>query len=644
MTASRSCRDRRLAFSAILLLAVSPNAFAAEPKSGVESVLTPETIGFLHVRIQDVWDSPGLAFYRKMLASLGADEVKAFNGKFAPNPLQFETVTVVMPSVNVRMALPDGRPVGESMLWVVTTKKPIDRVDLVKSLGLEARTKSHRGSDYLFEESRWAGLIQLDATTLVVGSEDSIIRLIEQRESTKGTDSQLAKIFAGQASKHSAMLAVNPTALATPEILKGVPDALAPLLKASVAWAALELKKETHLSLNIEFATAEQMAAGEKAVEAVRTMAQGLIALGMREMQSEETKATKRPLMSLLDMPSHFTPMLGKAALKYLESTLKALTIETKENTLRIGANLSEFFPANADALAIMTFAAVADVGAGSYYFSYQYPGGPNEEIPYYIKEKFNRVSAALEAYQKDKGTFPPAAIYDKNGKPLLSWRVLILPYMEQRPGDLPQIGNGPFGYVEKSVGPVIKDAPDRQNLKTFEDLYKQFKLDEPWDSLNNKKLIERMPQMYRIDFAATNYRMQNNWKTGMQVFTGPGTLFPGQNAVSKGQVKDGLESTIAVVFRDDPLSAVPWTKPADIPFSADKRLPKLFSIPPGSQGGKPPAPKGVFVIMADGQSRKLPPDFDEKAFKGLVTIDGGESVKVPDPKTKTDSPKFEKK
>ena len=43
---------------------------------------------------------------------------------------------------------------------------------------------------------------------------------------------------------------------------------------------------------------------------------------------------------------------------------------------------------------------------------------------------------------------------------------------------------------------------------------------------------------------------------------------------------------------------------------------------------------------MADGQSRKLPPDFDEKAFKGLVTIDGGESVKVPDPKTKTDSRK----
>src|SRR5262249_21670890 len=60
----------------------------------------------------------------------------------------------------------------------------------------------------------------------------------------------------------------------------------------------------------------------------------------------------------------------------------------------------------------------------------------------------------AMHTYLDQHGTFPPAAIYDKDGKALLSWRVLLLPYIEADP------------------------------------LYKKFKLDEPWDSAHNKKLL----------------------------------------------------------------------------------------------------------------------------------------------------------
>ena len=68
---------------------------------------------------------------------------------------------------------------------------------------------------------------------------------------------------------------------------------------------------------------------------------------------------------------------------------------------------------------------------------------------------------AQLRRRQQEPSRRPIKA--DKDGKPLLSWRVLILPYVEQ------------------------------------EDLYKQFHLDEPWDSEHNKKLIEKMPAVYRV-------------------------------------------------------------------------------------------------------------------------------------------------
>jgi hypothetical protein len=79
--------SRRVAIGAILLLAVPPTAFATDSKSSVESLLTSETIDLLHVRRADVWNRPSMAFCRKMLGSLGADETEVLDRKFAPNPL-----------------------------------------------------------------------------------------------------------------------------------------------------------------------------------------------------------------------------------------------------------------------------------------------------------------------------------------------------------------------------------------------------------------------------------------------------------------------------------------------------------------------------------------------------------------------------
>ena len=629
MTTPLAVRSWRLALGAVLLLFVPSTAPAADPKSSVESLLTAETVGFLHVRIADVWESPAFAFSRKILASLGADELKALDGKFTPSPSQIESLTIIMPTRDIRMAIPDGRPNGDSMLWVITTKQPLERGELVKALGLETRTKAHRGTEYLFDEEHWAGIIQLEPTTLVIAAEDSIVRLIAQRETGKGKESPLARVFAREASKHSAVLAVNPPVLATKEFLKEFPEASWPLAKATSAWMALDLKQEARLSLAIEFATAEQTATGRKAVEALRKMFLDKIARGMKELQNDEAVATRRPVMGLLDMPSFFSPIVAKSLLKYVESSLKGLTVETKETTLQTTLNLSEFFPAHGEALTVLAFFAVSG-GSSSSYVNYR--GYDRDEIPYYLRDRFERLSAALQAYHADKGSFPPAALFDKAGKPLLSWRVLILPYLEQRPWENPNFG----------PRPPFKGPNDPALAKrTYADLYKQFKLDEPWDSLNNKKLLERMPPPYQAEYTTYNWRQRSDWKTGMQVFTGPGTLFPGREAVSRGHVRDGIETTIAIAFRDDLPNAVAWTKPLDMPFNPKRQLPKLLHLPPDHRGPTGPQAHGIFAIMADGQSRRFPVDFDERQFRGMITIDGGESVKLPERRKDPFQPKF---
>jgi hypothetical protein len=167
-----------------------------------------------------------------------------------------------------------------------------------------------------------------------------------------------------------------------------------------------------------------------------------------------------------------------------------------------------------------------------------------------------------------------PADVVDKDGKPLLSWRVLMLPYIEQAA------------------------------------LYKQFKLDEPWDGPTNKALLEKMP----ATFASPRVTVKKAGYTVYQGFAGPGALFEaGKKMTFPASVPDGTSNTI---FTVEASVAVPWTKPADLPFDEKADLPDLGK----AYNGTP------LVGLLDGSVRQInTAKVSATTLKGAITLGGGE-------------------
>jgi RNA polymerase sigma factor (sigma-70 family) len=191
------------------------------------------------------------------------------------------------------------------------------------------------------------------------------------------------------------------------------------------------------------------------------------------------------------------------------------------------------------------------------------------------------QIGIAMLTYHDAHKALPLHAIYSKDGKtPLLSWRVALLPYIDQ------------------------------------EELYKQFKLDEPWDSPHNKKLIAKMPAMYATPSGKKGMpEKTEEGRTHYQVFTGPDTLFDGAKKMTFEDVGDGTSNTILVIEAKDP---VIWTKPDDLP------LPKEKNKMPGVGGL---FKSGVHVLLCDTSVHFLRRDLAPDVLRALVTPNGKEEV-----------------
>jgi hypothetical protein len=181
------------------------------------------------------------------------------------------------------------------------------------------------------------------------------------------------------------------------------------------------------------------------------------------------------------------------------------------------------------------------------------------------------QILLAMHNYHDTYGRLPAVAFHDKDDKPLLSWRVALLPFLEEA------------------------------------DLYKQLKLDEPWDSENNKALLSRMPKVY----APVRGKHKEN-ATVYQVFTGKDMPFQEKRQSRiPASFPDGTSNTILVV---EAAESVPWTKPADLAYDDTKDFPKL--------GGM--FKDRFHVALCDGSVRAVRLKFDEPTMKAFINPSTG--------------------
>ncbi len=188
----------------------------------------------------------------------------------------------------------------------------------------------------------------------------------------------------------------------------------------------------------------------------------------------------------------------------------------------------------------------------------------------------------AIACYHDDKGHYPPAYLADEQGRPMHSWRVLILPYME------------------------------------LSDLYQQYDFSEPWDGPHNRTLAAQMPRV----FAFSPLERPGNTTTNYLAVVGPETAWPGAMGATTDSIGDGLATTILIV---ENLGAdVHWMEPRDLRL-ADMEL-------------QVNSPRGVSspyvdsaVAMLDTSLYRLKAGTRPDTLRALLTAKGGEALSYDD-------------
>ena len=193
---------------------------------------------------------------------------------------------------------------------------------------------------------------------------------------------------------------------------------------------------------------------------------------------------------------------------------------------------------------------------------------------------QLKQIVLALQHYEAVHGCFPPACRTDAKGKPMHSWRVLILPYLELKP------------------------------------LYDTYRFDEPWDGPNNRKLAKPL-SLYQCPSASDKERTAG--MTNYVAVVGPGTMWDKPQGVKQSDVADGLSNTILVVELAD--SDIHWMEPRDLDI---RSLPKKINLLPGISSKHV---RGACVALADGSVRFLNEETAAATLEALLTRNGGEAV-----------------
>jgi hypothetical protein len=531
------------AFSASAVYAQPAAGRAAKPKLDLGYV-TPDCVAAVSLCPQSVLASPDMELLpTEVLSAWGIKE-------FGIDPLQIEHVLVIVEPPAAGPAAAESPRGGTVMRF----SRPLAPGKVLGKAWEATADDTLNGKPYRRAKSRESeSIFQPDPQTLIVADDGLLRKMVANHAQPK--EGKMSKMLARVTDAPEVMAVVlieplrgliaqslAPVALPAPlTALKNVPN-----LVSYVAVKA-NLTGDMDMTLSIR-------ANDEAAAQQLERVVDGLLTFG------------KQYALSQVAPQAASSDPVDQATAKYAARAIERIAQMIRP--VRNGATLS-LSGSGRDKVLI---AAVAGLG-GALLPAVQASREAGRRVV--SMNNLKQIGLAMHAHNQAKGAFPAQANFDAQGKPLLSWRVHILPYLDQQ------------------------------------DLYQKFHLDEPWDSENNKKLIPLMPAIYQNPNAQTRAGMANYLGV-----SGPGLMFEGAKARTLSDIKDGTSQTIMVVEADDQ-RAVVWTKPDDWTFNSANPLAGLGNAHPA----------GFSALFCDGSVRLIAKNIDRTVFTALLTIAGGEVI-----------------
>jgi hypothetical protein len=533
-----------IGFCAVAIVAGfgSTKSLAAEPLD--LSYISYDAIGAIVLHPRHLLTSPDLAMLPvEVVVAAGID-------KFGIDPREIEQAIGILGI----SGLPNGAPDFGAILRFA---KPYDKSAVLQRLGADTDEATQAGKTYRRSRNpRGLSFYMPNDRTLLVGNDMAVRNMFT---ADKNVDTPITRLLKQVDTSKAAVAlldvgSLRPLIMAAMQNVPPLPEPLAEFLKLP------ELVKYVQVSLDFKEGLDFQITLGANDAKAAAKLKE----LG----EKAKTLAAQFAEAQLLETADRSKDPTDKAMAQYMRRMVKSLldAIELKVEDDKVNIVVLQTAPqlATTGMLVALLLPAVQAAREAA---------RRNQAV-----NELRQIGLAMLNYHDNFKHYPARAIYDKEGKPLLSWRVTLLPFLGEQT------------------------------------LYKEFHLDEPWDSEHNRKLIERMPAVY----ANPNYPL-TDMKTVYLAIVGDGTVFEGKEGLSIRNIIDGTSKT-ALVVEADASRAVTWTKPDDFEFDGNKPLAGLGTL----------HQNGFSTLFADSSvhfvSNAVAPD----VLRAVFTYAGREPVTLP--------------
>jgi hypothetical protein len=592
------------------------------------ALIPTDALGFVHIRARDLWKSEILTELRQIVDKAGPEAHALLDEGFSPSPSTLDRVTLVLFQNSPKPAVqpgaqpkqpkgppvPPGKPAVVPQLKNAPDTKPLidfpDK-DKIEPVGIftftapfdesKVRTTLVPGSEskeagaktYWQDTAKGMAVYFPSNTVLVAGTPLGVQQFVTRQASDgKQPEGPLTgALNLASSGKRQVVAAINArhfhvnlhklkdeihNVTVRGDELEQLAVQAEPLLHTDAYAISLSLmgKDDSKIDFRAYFKDEKEAEEGEKAVRTLAEFAHRKLAEPMKDMEAaikgqpnikgqpeQKLPAASSKSRPLTDLPQAMISLFGLGAMKKIDEYLLNPPLERSGKELVVTFEMPSFAVAYTSTVAAaigLMFPAVQKVREAA-----ATNVGSNH---------LTQMALAMHGHNDANGHLPVSSPNNKSERIQLSWRVQILPYIEQS------------------------------------ELFWKFKLDEPWDSPHNKKLIELMPKIYECPRAAAP-----PGQTYYKVFSGGGAIFgPGKKS-SINFIPDGTANTILIVEGGEP---VIWTKPDDIEFDPAKPVPNLGL----------PGIRQINVAMANGSIHTIDLDrISEKTLKNAIMMADGE-------------------